>query len=747
MRRLAAITFALACFSLVVEGQPAGTLLVRHGRVIDGSGGPSRQVDVRIAGDTIVEVAPQLTPGDGEIVVDAANRVVAPGFVDMHSHADGGLVDRPDALSQIQQGITTALVGQDGGGDLPVSDFLERIDSARPAINVATSVGHGTVRGLVLGADFKRAATDGEIAVMRALVDRAMKDGAVGLSSGLEYDPGFYAQPAELVALASALSPFGGVYSSHVRDEENEVVAAWNEAIDVGRRAKVAVEISHMKVAAKAVWGKAGEALAVIDAAVREGLDVGGDWYPYPYWQSSMYVLIPDRDFENVEKWRLGLDEIGGAQNVLITSYSADATWNGRTLAELAAHEKIDPPALIVRMVKTAGPNIGIIGTSMDEGDMRAIFAHPRVLICSDGQLSGRHPRGYNAFPRVLARYVRDAPRRSSRGSDCQDDRPFGSASRVLRSRHHRRRTQGRSRRLRSRCHWRSRHAAGTGALAGRHRYGRGERHCGARQRQADRRATRSCPPSAPHQGIGEHIRARSGGRITHALMAPALVRAEGALLEELFDQTYPLWGEGLSRRAYAQWNTAQEQTEWGRTHLRRLALVDNGRVLASAKRYDLTLVIDGRHVPTVGVGAVFTPVPMRGRGYARAIIDALVDTARGDGAEFALLFSEIGAAYYQRLGFTVVPVETADLMVLEKDGAPAMLVRAGEAADAEQVAAIHARRAAQYRLSLASSPDQVRYTLTKKRLFAGLDPSGRRTVEPSLPKKVIARWRSSFCR
>ena len=212
--------------------------------------------------------------------------------------------------------------------------------------------------------------------------------------------------------------------------------------------------------------------------------------------------------------------------------------------------------------------------------------------------------------------------------------------------------------------------------------------------------------------------------------MAPALVRAEGALLEELFDQTYPLWGEGLSRRAYAQWNTAQEQTEWGRTHLRRLALVDNGRVLASAKRYDLTLVIDGRHVPTVGVGAVFTPVSMRGRGYARAIIDALVDTARGDGAELALLFSEIGAAYYQRLGFTVVPVETADLMVLEKDGAPAMLVRAGEAADAEQVAAIHARRAVQYRLSLASSPDQVRYTLTKKRLFAGLDPSGRRTVE-----------------
>jgi N-acyl-D-amino-acid deacylase len=404
------VSFVMAWLvTLAGQGHSAGTLLIRNGRVVDGTGGASRQVDVRLAGDTIVELAPQLTAGAGEQVLDAAGRVVAPGFVDVHSHADRGLVEHPEAASQVQQGITTALVGQDGGGDLPVSGFLERMEAARPAINIATSVGHGTVRGLVLGADFKRAATAAEIAVMRALVERAMKDGAVGLSSGLEYDPGFYAQPAELVALASAIGPYSGVYSSHVRDEENEVVAAWREAIDVGRRARVAVEISHMKVASKAVWGKAGEALAVVDEAVREGLDVGGDWYPYLYWQSSMYVLIPDRDFENVEKWRTGLEEIGGARNVMVTNYTADPSWNGHTVAELADQEKIDPPSLIVRMVKAAGPNIGIIGTSMEEADMRVIFAHRRVVICSDGMLSGRHPRGYNAFPRVLARYVRDA--------------------------------------------------------------------------------------------------------------------------------------------------------------------------------------------------------------------------------------------------------------------------------------------------------------------------------------------------
>ena len=212
--------------------------------------------------------------------------------------------------------------------------------------------------------------------------------------------------------------------------------------------------------------------------------------------------------------------------------------------------------------------------------------------------------------------------------------------------------------------------------------------------------------------------------------MAPALVRAAGALLEDLLDQTYPLWGDGLSRHAYAQWNNAQEQTDWGLGHLQRLALVDGHRVLATAKRYDLLLTLDGRAVPTVGVGAVFTPVALRGSGHARTIIEALLDAARADGAELALLFSEIGPVYYQRLGFSVVPVETANIAVQMKPGAPAVLVRAGESADAEQIAEMYARRGGGFRLSLAPSPDQVRYMLTKKRLFAGLDPSGRRTVE-----------------
>jgi len=410
MHRLLTATVLLPVLASTPSGlsaQPAA-LLVRGGQLVDGTGTPPRAADVRISGDTIVEVGEHLAPRAGERVIDAAGRVVSPGFIDMHSHAAGGLDDHPDAASQIRQGITTALMGQDGSGELPVSDFFEHMEKVHPAINVLTSVGHGTVRGLVMGGDYKRAATPPEIDAMKVIVERGMKDGAVGLSSGIEYDPGFYATTDELVALAAVIKPYGGFYSSHVRDEENDVLAAWSEAIEIGRRAGVPVEISHMKLASAPVWGQAAKGLALVDAARRAGQDVTGDWYPYPYWHSSIYVLIPDRDFDNLAKWQRGLDEVGGPANVLISSYKPDPSWVGRTVADLAAERHIDAPRLIVQMIKDAGTSIGVIVTAMDEKDMTAIFAHPATLVCSDGELDGRHPRGYGAFPRVLARYARE---------------------------------------------------------------------------------------------------------------------------------------------------------------------------------------------------------------------------------------------------------------------------------------------------------------------------------------------------
>lgn len=388
---------------------PPPSLLIRNAQVIDGSGAAAKAADVRVTGDTIQAVAPSLTPQAGERVIDAGGRVLSPGFIDMHSHADRGLDEMADAATQVRQGITTAVVGQDGGGDVPVSDFFDRLARLGPGINYATSVGHGSVRRIVMGGDFKRAATPAEIETMKALVDRGMRDGAIGLSSGLEYDPGFYAKTDELVALGSVVARYGGIYSSHVRNENEGAFDSWREAIEVGRRNRIPVEISHIKLGVKPVWGRAAEGLKILEDAAREGIRVMADWYPYTYWQSSMYVLIETRDFENRAAWEKGLRDIGGAANVLITNYRPDHALDGRTLAQIAEARGKDAVTTAIEMMREAGPGTGVIATSMDENDLVTFVKHPLVLICSDGGLTGRHPRGYGTFPRVLSHYVRAA--------------------------------------------------------------------------------------------------------------------------------------------------------------------------------------------------------------------------------------------------------------------------------------------------------------------------------------------------
>ena len=310
-----AIFAGLGVWVLAQPGvKPPAGLLIRNAQLIDGTGAAARRADVRVTGDTIAAIGEGLAAQPGERTIDAGGKVLAPGFIDMHSHADRGIDEAPDAASQVMQGITTAVVGQDGGSEMPIADFYERIARLHPAINYATAVGHGTVRKLVMGGDFKRAATAAEIETMKALVDRGMRDGAVGLSSGLEYDPGFYSKPDELVALGSVVAKYGGYYSSHVRNENQGAFDSWRETIDVGRRNDIPVEISHIKLGVKPVWGRAAEGLKILEDARREGIRVMADWYPYTYWQSSMYVLIETRDFENRDAWTKGLDEIGGAQ-------------------------------------------------------------------------------------------------------------------------------------------------------------------------------------------------------------------------------------------------------------------------------------------------------------------------------------------------------------------------------------------------------------------------------------------------
>lgn len=395
-----------------MEAQPRTTpnrLLIRGGLVVDGSGEPGRIADLRIVGDRIVEVAPRLRPRRGESILEAKGLVVAPGFIDIHNHSDRGLAEDPTARTQILQGITTLAVGPDGSSPWPVAQYLAWAQEKRLAPNLLAFVGHATVRREVMGKDFRRPATPEEITRMAQLVEQGMREGAVGLSSGLEYDMGNPATTEEVITLARVAARFRGIYMSHVRDEADAVMDAFREAIRIGREAALPVQISHIKLGTVGVWGKAGEASALIDEARRDGLDVTADCYPYDAWASSITVLVPSRRHEDPVAVRRGLDDVGGAGNILITSCRAHPDYEGKTLDAVARQRGTDPVEAYIAIVRDGGA--GVVCRSMTEADIRTFMTQPWVMVSSDGGiggLGGRHPRGAGTFPRVLGRYVRE---------------------------------------------------------------------------------------------------------------------------------------------------------------------------------------------------------------------------------------------------------------------------------------------------------------------------------------------------
>jgi len=383
-------------------------ILIRNANLVDGTGAPARRADVRIVGDRIADVG-ALTPTGSEDVVDADGLTLVPGFIDTHSHHDRGLAERRDALAAVSQGITTIVVGQDGGSPLPLADFFGRVDAAPATVNVASYVGHGTVRRAVLGDDFRRPATAEEIARMRALVEQEMRAGALGLSTGLEYDPGIYSAPEEVVALARAVAPFGGRYISHVRSEDRELWKAIDEVIAIGRETGIPVQVGHIKLAMKSLWGQSERLIEMLDRARASGVNITADVYPYTYWQSGMTVLFPERDFTDRAAAEFALRELVTPENLLVVGFDPDPSLNGRTLAQIAALRGTDPAATMMALIhESDGSGPGIVATSMDEKDVAELIAWPFSNICSDGALDGAHPRGFGAFTRVLGRFVRD---------------------------------------------------------------------------------------------------------------------------------------------------------------------------------------------------------------------------------------------------------------------------------------------------------------------------------------------------
>jgi N-acyl-D-aspartate/D-glutamate deacylase/CubicO group peptidase (beta-lactamase class C family) len=394
--------------------------LIAGATVVDGTGEPRFTADVRIVDDRIAAVG-DLEPQPGEPVVDATGLVLAPGFIDTHSHADRAILDRLDALGAVSQGITTTVVGQDGDSVLPLEEFYGRLESTPPAINVASYVGHGTVRGRVMGDDFKRAATDDEIARMASLVQQEMAAGALGLSSGLEYDPGIYSTAGEVIELAKAAAAQGGRYMSHIRSEDRWFWEAIDEIIAIGREAELPVQVSHIKLALRSLHGQTDRLLETLDQARAEGIDVTADIYPYTYWQATLTVMFPERNFEDPEAARFAVEELAAPEDMLIPVFEPDPSLAGKTLAEIAVIRGTDPPTTLMDLIReaealrkkkgTAGEEDdveSVIAVSMKEADIEKLVAWPFINFCTDGELAGTHPRGFGSFPRVLGRYVRE---------------------------------------------------------------------------------------------------------------------------------------------------------------------------------------------------------------------------------------------------------------------------------------------------------------------------------------------------
>jgi N-acyl-D-amino-acid deacylase len=339
-------------------------------------------------------------------VIDATGLVLAPGFIDAHNHSTEGLERDPDAGTQVSQGITTVLVGQDGSSPFPVAGYLAARAAGPATVNVATLVGHATLRRQVMGDDFRRAATAAEIKRMEALADQEMRGGAIGLSSGLEYEVGSYATTEEVIALAKVVARYGGFYISHIRDEADRTIEAVREAIAIGEKARLPVQITHIKLGTVGVWGKAPEVVAIIEQARKRGVDVSADAYPYLAWSSNLKVLVPNKQWTDPASVQEALNNVGGGRNIQITRLPMFPHYVGRRLDEIARAEGISEVDLYIRIV--VDDEAGVIGHTMSEADLRIFYQQPWVMVASDGGVNVSHPRGAGTFPRVLGRYVRD---------------------------------------------------------------------------------------------------------------------------------------------------------------------------------------------------------------------------------------------------------------------------------------------------------------------------------------------------
>jgi len=436
-------------------------LLIRGGHVFNGLGTPGLDLDVAVREDRIVLIAPGVDPGRSRRVIDARGKAVSPGFIDPHSHTDLELLVNPRAESKIRQGVTTEIAGNCGftlfplAGDFmeekksllrdrygihltwrDVNGFFDALAESGTAVNYATFLGHGSLRQSVVGPDDRTARPD-EIERMKELLDRAMQSGVMGLSSGLIYPPGMFAPQEELIALCSVVSHWGGIYTTHMRDEGDFLAESVEEAIVVARASGASLQLSHLKLAYPRNWPKVHHVLSRISEVRAHGLDILADRYPYTATSTFLSVFFPrwikdgstrenlirirgtDRERELREHLLRQEEKLGSWDNIQIASVLTEKSGRlvGKTVLQAARDSGRDPFDFILDLVIQENDQVGMINFSLNEETFKRIILHPLVVIGSDGWalapygLLSRdkpHPRSYGTFPRMLGRYVRD---------------------------------------------------------------------------------------------------------------------------------------------------------------------------------------------------------------------------------------------------------------------------------------------------------------------------------------------------
>ena len=423
--------FALSCSENEYD------FIIENGLIVDGTGKSSYVASIYIKNGRISHLGKSLSNVKTKKKIDASGKIVSPGFIDMHTHSERNSLNHPLVENYLQQGVTTMVGGNCGSSPFPIEDFINKTQSEGIGPNLALLIGHNTIRKEVMGTE-NRLANSGELENMKKLIENSMKEGAFGMSTGLKYIPGAYSNTDEVVALAKVVSKNNGFYATHMREEGvSGLIESVEEAINIGRKASIPVQISHHKAVGQPMWGQSTRTLQMVDDAINEGLNVTVDQYPYTATSTSLTIIFPawslsgghtalkkrlkdKKDRKKIKEgivWNIVNDRGGGnPASIVISDYSPNPKLNGKNLAEVTTLNGLDPTpsnAAEVLMDMVYVSNGRGIYHCLSEQDIEQIMKHPLVMHASDGGTvefgkAKPHPRNYGTYPKILGEYVRD---------------------------------------------------------------------------------------------------------------------------------------------------------------------------------------------------------------------------------------------------------------------------------------------------------------------------------------------------